>query len=147
MNGLELLERYPLTAKVVREWFLERMIESLNDENVPDEFKDYMRQQGIENDKLSKMIDVNPRMLLDVFDENDLFIEIFMYPDVTFTCKIGNEATTNSWKTRKEAEMFAIEAAFEMLETKLTPPPPVEELEVIDEETVTSKEETDETDN
>jgi hypothetical protein len=67
------------------------------------------------------MIDANPRMLFDVFDENDLFIEIFMYPDVTFTCKIGNEATTNSWKTRKEAEMFAIEAAFEILENKLKP--------------------------
>jgi hypothetical protein len=44
-----------------------------------------------------------------------------MYPDVTFTCKIGNEATTNSWKTRKEAELFAIETAFEMLENQLKP--------------------------
>lgn len=147
MNGLELLEKYPLTAKVVREWFLERMIESLNDENVPDEFKDYMREQGVENDKLSKMIDVNPRMLLDVFDENDIIIETLLYHHGEFTIIIGKQGTDKSWKTRKEAEMFAIEAAFEMLETKLTPPPPVEELEVIDEETVTPKEETDETDN
>jgi hypothetical protein len=106
---------------VIRAWFLEQMIESLNDQSVPDEFKDFMRDQGIDNIKLSIMIDSNPRMLFDVFDENDLFIEIFMYPDVTFTCKIGNEATTNSWKTRKEAEMFAIEAAFEILENKLKP--------------------------
>lgn len=121
MTGLELLENYPHTAVVVRAWFLEQMIESLKDENVPDDFKNFMRDQGIENDKLAVMIDANPRMLFDVFDENDLFIEIFMYPDVTFTCKIGNEATTNSWKTRKEAELFAIDAAFEMLENKLKP--------------------------
>ena len=121
MNGLQLLEKHPYATEVIRAWFLEQMIESMKDQSVPDEFKDFMRGQGIDNIKLSIMIDSNPRMLFDVFDENDLFIEIFMYPDVTFTCKIGNEATTNSWKTRKEAEMFAIEAAFEMLENKLKP--------------------------
>jgi hypothetical protein len=121
MTGLELLEKHPHTAEVVKAWFVEQMIESLKDETVPDEFKDFMRQQGVEYDKLAVMIDANPRMLFDVFDENDLFIEIFMYPDVTFTCKIGDQATTNSWKTRKEAEMFAIEAAFEILENKLKP--------------------------
>lgn len=121
MSGLELLEKHPYATEVIRTWFLEKMIESLNDQSVPDEFKDFMRGQGIDNERLSTMIDANPRMLFDVFDENDLFIEIFMYPDVTFTCKIGNEATTNSWKTRKEAEMFAIEAAFDILENKLKP--------------------------
>ena len=121
MTGLELLEKHPYATEVIRTWFLEKMIESLNDQSVPDEFKDFMRGQGIDNERLSTMIDANPRMLFDVFDENDLFIEIFMYPDVTFTCKIGNEATTNSWKTRKEAEMFAIEAAFDILENKLKP--------------------------
>jgi hypothetical protein len=121
MNGLQLLEKHPYATEVIRAWFLEQMIESMKDQSVPDEFKDFMRGQGIDNIKLSIMIDSNPRMLFDVFDENDLFIEIFMYPDVTFTCKIGNEATTNSWKTRKEAEMFAIEAAFEILENKLKP--------------------------
>jgi len=122
MKGLELLEKYPLSTEVVREWFMQKMIESVRGDNeVPEDFKNFMLEQGIDNDKMSIMIDANPRMLFDVFDENDLFIEIFMYPDVTFTCKIGNEATTNSWSTRKEAEMFAIEAAFEILENKLKP--------------------------
>ena len=121
MKGIDLLEQYPLTAKVIREWFLERMIESLQDENVPDEFKNYMRDQGVHNDKVGVMIDANPRMLFDVFDENEIVIENSLYPDGTFTIKIGNEATTQSWKTRKEAELFAIEAAFEILENKLSP--------------------------
>jgi hypothetical protein len=121
MNGLELLENHPHTAVVVRAWFLEQMIESLKDENVPDDFKNFMRDQGIENDKLAVMIDVNPRMLFDVFDENEIVIETSLYPNGEFTIKIGNQATTNSWKTRKEAELFAIDAAFEMLENKLKP--------------------------
>jgi hypothetical protein len=122
MKATELLEKYPLSTEVVRDWFMQKMIESVRgDEEVPEDFKNFMLEQGIDNNKMAIMIDSNPRMLFDVFDENDLFIEIFMYPDVTFTCKIGNEATTNSWKTRKDAEAFAIEAAFEMLENKLKP--------------------------
>lgn len=121
MKGLELLEKYPASAKVVRAWFLEKMIESFKDENVPTEFKDYMREQGIDNDKMGTLIDVNPRNLFDVFDANDIIIETSLYPNGEFTIKIGNQATTNSWKTRKEAELFAIEAAFEILENKLTP--------------------------
>jgi len=120
MKAIELLEKYPLATEVVRDWFIRTMIESINNDNdVPEDFKKFMIDEGVPNDRLCIFIDANPRSLFDVFDENNLFIEIFMYPDVTFTCKIGNQATTNSWKTRKEAELFAIEAAFAMLEEKL----------------------------
>ena len=122
MKATELLEKYPLSTEVVREWFMQKMIESVRgDDEVPEDFKNFMLEQGIDNNRMATIIDSNPRMLFDVFDNNDLFIEIFMYTDVTFTCKIGNETTTNSWKTRKDAEAFAIEAAFEMLENKLKP--------------------------
>ena len=76
MKGIELLEKYPESAKIIRAWFLEKMIESLETADVPDDFKDMMRETGIEDDKLSVMIDSNPRMLLDVFDENDIIITI-----------------------------------------------------------------------
>jgi hypothetical protein len=96
------------------------MIESFKDENVPEGFKSFMLEQGLENDKVSVMIDANPRFLFDVFDENDVIIETIVFPDNTFSCKIGHQATTNFWKTRKESEVFAIEAALEILEKKLT---------------------------
>ena len=121
MKGLELIEKYPLAGKVVKEWFFKSMLESFKDDSVPDEFKEFMLEQGIEDDKIGTLIDVNPRMLFDVFDENDIVIENSLYPDGTFTIKIGNQATTQSWKKRKEAELFAIEAAFEILENKLSP--------------------------
>jgi hypothetical protein len=121
MKGIDLLQKHTASAVVIRAWFLEKMIESLQTSDVPDDFKNMMRETGIEDDKLAIMIDANPRMLLDVFDDNDIIIENSLYPDGTFTIKIGNQATTKSWKTRKEAEAFAIEAAFEILENKLSP--------------------------
>ena len=121
MKGLEILQKYPHSADVVRKWLFNRMVESMQDDSVPEDFKEAMMNEAVTNERLAVFIDTNPRMLFDVFDNNDLFIEIFMYTDVTFTCKIGNETTTNSWKTRKDAEAFAIEAAFEMLENKLKP--------------------------
>jgi len=120
MKGLELIVKYPLAGKIVKEWFFKSMLESFKDDSVPDEFKEYMLEQGIEDDKIGILIDVNPRMLLDVYDDNKIFIEIIIYPNEEFTCKIGNQATTQSWKTRKEAELFAVEAAFEILENKLS---------------------------
>jgi hypothetical protein len=119
MSGIELLEKYPLAAKVVNEWVMKQMLESFKDESVPDDFKDFMLQQGVENDKLGVMIDTQPRFLFDVFDHNDVMIEIMIYPDKTFTCKVDNRGTVQSWKTRKESEVFAIATAFDILEEKL----------------------------
>ena len=143
MSGLEILEKYPLSAKLVRDWFMKSMLESFNDEEVPEEFKQYMLEQGIENDKVGKLIDVNVRILFDVFDENDIIIYfmIFSSPEgVRFSAAIhtGNDEVPNpigkQYNTRKEAEHAAVEAAFDILENKLTPS--VKDIEVIDEEIV-----------
>lgn len=76
MKGIDLLNKYTASAEIIREWFLEKMIESLQTTDVPDDFKNMMKQTGIENDKLAIMIDANPRMLIDVFLENNIQIGI-----------------------------------------------------------------------
>lgn len=143
MTGLELLEKYPLAAKVVKDWFMKSMLESFKDESVPEEFKQYMLDQGIEDDKVGKLIDVNVRILFDVFDENDIIIYfmIFSSPEgVRFSAAIhiGHNEVPNpigkQYNTRKEAEHAAVEKAFEILENKLTPA--IKEIEVVDEEIV-----------
>jgi hypothetical protein len=91
MSGIELLEKYPLAAKVVNEWVMQQMLESFNDESVPEDFKNYMLQQGVDNDKLAVMIDAQPRFLFDVFDHNDVIIQTLLYPDKTFTCIVGEK--------------------------------------------------------
>ena len=124
MKGIELLEKYPESAKIIRAWFLEKMIESLETADVPDEFKDMMRETGIEDDKLSIMIDSNPRMLLDVFDDNEIYLNIFRVKNIFMWSLYDIEEQIldgRVFNTRKEAELFAIEAAFEILENKLSP--------------------------
>jgi len=121
MTGLQLLENYPHASVVVKAWFLEQMIESLKDETVPDEFKDFMREQGIDNDKLGIMIDANPRMLFDVFDANDVIIIIKYHDNFGFTWAVEEADDQSFYKTRKEAELSVIDVAFDILENKLKP--------------------------
>ena len=137
MKGLELLEKYPASAEVIKAWFLNQMIESFKDDTVPDGFKQYMREQGIDNDKVGILIDVNPRNLFDVFDDNNIRIHICVGSDVSsnnFSFHIASDVIktdvsqgesvkdlTNDFKTRKETEIKAIQYAFELLEIKLSP--------------------------
>lgn len=129
MNGIELLEKYSKAATVIKQWFLEKMLESLKDETLPETFKEYARQQEIDNDKIGKLIDGNPRTLFDVFDENGIIIYfmIFSSPEgVKFSgaIHIGHDEVKpnpigKQCNTRKEAELFAIEVAFKLLNEKL----------------------------
>ena len=129
MTGLELLEKYPLAAKVVKDWFLSQMLESFKDSTVPEDFKSYMLEQGIENDKVAVLIDINPRVLLDVFDENKIFICISVWtktPGNFENAEFGialnaTNKNNNNFSSRKEAELVAIGEAFEILENKLSP--------------------------
>jgi hypothetical protein len=128
MKTKELLEKNPLTTEVIRTWFFNEMVKSLSDETVPEEFKEMMKQEGVTNERLATLIDVQPRTLFDVFDENNILIEIFrplnkesIYPSNYFSYKIGNISPVLIKKTRKEAELIAVEAAFDVLEEKLKP--------------------------
>ena len=124
MKAQELLNKHPLAAKVVKDWFLEMMMESMNTDSVPEEFKQAILEEGISDDRISTVIDVQPRTLFDVFDQHELSINIIRTPNRTeeWEWEIMQASVENSiCKSRKEAEVFAIKAAFKELETKLTP--------------------------
>ena len=132
MSALELLEKHQRAGSVIRNWLLWRMVEALQSESIDEEFKQYMRDQGIENDKIAPMIDANPRMLFDVFDENNISINIIRtnnsIEEWDWALVPGPEENSVC-KSRKEAELFAIEAAFEILEEQLTPKEKTDENE------------------
>jgi hypothetical protein len=123
MNSKELLETYPKAADVVRKHFMEKLLESLNDADLPDDFKEFARQQEIDNEKISGLIDSQPRGLFDVFDANGICISIVYGPD-GFTWKFAQLPFSETKDTaihlfRKDAEVAAIEKAFEILNDKL----------------------------
>ncbi len=137
MTTEELLENYPLATEVVRKWFFNQMITSMENESVPEEFKQAMMAEAVTNERLATLIDVQPRTLFDVFDQNNIRIHIVVGSDVStdnYSFHIASDVKKkdasqgvsvigliNDFKTRKETETKAIEYAFELLEIKLTP--------------------------
>jgi len=125
MKGIELLEQNPETAKLICSYYLEILLESLNDDSLPEDFKDHVRSQGIDNVKIASILESNPRNLFDFFDHHNMYINVTTFPDTLFfTYSIMNEIATsgsnNVYRTRKEAESGAIEQAIKQLESLLT---------------------------
>ena len=128
MKGTELLETYPKAAKVIGEFYNNKLIDSINDssEGVSEEFKDMLKQQSFDNEYVAAFIDSNPRFLFDVFDDNELNVEILvMYSDrpsmFTYTVVEGDLIHTEPtrYNSRIEAEKVAIEEAFKLLNERL----------------------------
>jgi hypothetical protein len=126
MNGKTLLETYPKAAEVIRKHFMEKLLESLNDADLPDDFKEFARQQDIDNDKVGGLIDAQPRGLFDVLDSNSVYIEILVdltKDDALFSYVIDGDMMGNVegilYNSRIEAEKVAIEKAFQLLNDKL----------------------------
>lgn len=118
MTTNELLDLYPIATEVVRDWFMDKMAESFKNQELPDNFKNLMREQGITNDKLVKLIDVNPRVLLDVFDDNGVIINV-IHVNGVFSWNVNTVKNLNSYSSRREAESAAVQRAFQILDDKL----------------------------
>jgi hypothetical protein len=118
MTTNELLDLYPIATEVVRDWFMDKMAESFKNQELPDNFKNLMREQGITNDKLVKLIDVNPRVLFDVFDDNGVIINI-IHVNGVFSWNVNTVKNLNSYSSRREAESAAVQRAFQILDDKL----------------------------
>ena len=126
MKAVELLEKYPEAAKVINEFYRSKMMNSMETDDVPDEFKEMLKEQSFDNEYIATFVDASPRMLFDVFDAHELHIEILvMYSDkpsiFTYTVIEGDLVHTKPTKydSRIEAEKVAIEKAFEILNDKL----------------------------
>lgn len=117
---LEVLEQYPEAARVAREWYLDKMLSSLDDSNLPEGFKDYVKSQDIDNETIAKMLEVSPRGFFDVFDNNGIFIQINAFVGTqSFIWNINDDGNNKHYGSRKEAETDAVIKAFELLNEKL----------------------------
>ena len=116
---LELLENHPKTATVVKQWLLDKMLESLKDDSLPEDFKQHVREQGMENDKVAKILSGSPRALFDVFDGHKIYVETIVDELGGFWWKIGETKSTIGYEYRKNCDEAAIVEAFKLLEAKL----------------------------
>jgi hypothetical protein len=114
-----MIENYKIALEVVRDWFIGKMEESFNNQEVPDNFKQFMREQGVPTDTLVKLIEINPRSLFDVFDDNDVIINI-IHNKGLWTWDVNTVKGVDYYSSRKLAETRAVERAFQILDDKLS---------------------------
>lgn len=127
MNVLNnMLDANPKSAALLRQWFTERMIESIEDmEEFQEETLEIMKQHLVSNEAVSNIIQDNVRSLFDFFDEQHVYITITMnYLASAFEWDIQSEGEPDvqsdvKFSSRKEAEMSAINEAFKILEAIL----------------------------
>ena len=123
MEMLELLKEHPKTATIVKQWLLEKLLESMKDQTVPEEFKKYAREQGIDDERVAGILANNPRSLFEVFDNHKFYVET-LHETTGFWWKIKDSKTyvrlaSDPHSTRKESDSEAIVEAFKLLEEKI----------------------------
>ena len=67
--AIEILNDYPLATETARDWFLKKMIESFEQDNAPEDFKNQMLSRGVSDITLAIMFDQSPRNFFDLFDD------------------------------------------------------------------------------
>lgn len=123
MNSKILLETYPEAASAILKHQTEVFRKSLDASDISAEFREFAQTQELDYETVASFMDVNPRGVFEVFDNHGIYINIVPYPDGTFTYQVlGDKATvgtSNSFKTRLEAEKQVLEGAFQTLNDKL----------------------------
>jgi hypothetical protein len=118
MDMKQLLEDHPKTDIVVKQWLLDKLLENLKDDKIPENFKEFARQEGISDDKVIGILQGSPRSMFDVFDNHKLYINIDMTAG-QWGWEVGSSVENAACQSRKEAETAAIVEAFKLLEAKL----------------------------
>ena len=113
--AIEVLNDYPLATEAARDWFLRKMIESFEQDNAPEDFKNQMLSRGVSDITLAIMLDQSPRNFFDLFDDNKIVIEISYMGQNIFRFSINHEDNDERYEGRIPCERAAVEKAFELL--------------------------------
>ena len=127
MTGKELLEAYPKASEIIVKYYSDQFIKSIEAGDVSDEIKEYAKGQTIDAEYIATFMDINPRGLFDVFDDNKIYIQTtidlqpFVEPRFNYSVSgaVASTGSSISFGTRIEAEKRAIETAFQILNDKL----------------------------
>lgn len=118
----DLMEKYPLSTKLAKAWYKRLLIQNLKMNSVSEEEVEELIRMGIVSDDVSGILQANPIALCPFFDENDIYIEISVNMNKTFSVKIltgGGMIVDSKEYNRKEAEIEAVTMAIKLLETIL----------------------------
>ncbi len=122
MRTIDLLKENPLAFEAMRKWHRDEILESSKD--LPQYFIEMLQKEIIDESVIQAITDANPRNWFDFFDNHKIYIDIKADFDGTFQYalldgNVSNLGSLDKFKTRKEADGAAIEAAISTLENKL----------------------------
>lgn len=122
MKTLEFLQEHPVATKIIKDHYVKMLEESLAENpNLPENFREFLHERGIDDNEIVAMIDGNPRVLVDVFDNNDVYACLdmqFVNGKPQFGINIDGVISEVKFDNRKDAEQYMITECIKFLETK-----------------------------
>ena len=100
MYTVELLNESKFAKSVILNWFKQQMLNSFQGTELTKEQIEQYIEDTLAEKTFVELININPRMMFDVFDENEIFIRIIPDNGLFFSCIDDEKPTRN--KTRKE---------------------------------------------
>jgi len=76
MTAKELFEKYPKSGEVIVKYYTDVFMNSLNTEDITEEFKELAKTQMLDNEYIQSFIDSNPRGMIQFLVANDINIII-----------------------------------------------------------------------
>jgi hypothetical protein len=113
----DLLEKHPLTASEIRQFFKNRLVEgmkSLDNKIAGDEFVKFIETFEVDNEKVEMVIDGQPSALFEFFDSKELYGFVIWKKKWKFG--INETNTIASFASRKEAELECVKQLFGLSE-------------------------------
>lgn len=117
MYTIELLNESKFAKPVILNWFKQQMLNSFQGTELTKEQIEQYIEDTLAEKTFVELININPRMMFDVFDENEIFITIIPDNNLFFSKVDSLEHIENI--TRKEAELSGIIEATKILNNKL----------------------------
>jgi len=117
MYTVELLNESKFAKPVILNWFKQQMLNSFQGTELTKEQIEQYIEDTLAEKTFVELININPRMMFDVFDENEIYIRIIPN-NVLYFSRVDLEEHVEK-DTRKEAELSGIIEATKILNNKL----------------------------
>ena len=118
MKARELLSTYPIAGKIIIDYYKEKMRGS---GDLTPELEEFLTDEIVTN-TASRMLDVNPRVLLDLLDEHGIHATLvitYVNHNPIFTVDINGSVSETFFDKRYDAEVYLLENTVEILNNKI----------------------------
>lgn len=117
---IQIVEENPIATEIVKVWYYNQMIKSLETNSLPEEYSQLIKEVQISDGLIAMLINESARVLFDVFDSEGIYIGVTPkmdhLPIVKFTYRINLDDESVEYDNRRLCEIDAVVNAF----TKLT---------------------------